>query len=172
MISISKYNIYKKDDIAVILSSDNFRCPVCGCREYHVHGTCLRKVRTFNGVQQFRLRVLACNHCGRTHRELPADIVPYKRFSADCIASIALANRPSAVQNSVRNNFMDCEYTTWLRIKVWLDWLIQQFKNIEKSYSPTFNNCLPSQFTVLLKELVSAVVNSNQWNLTEQHRSA
>lgn len=59
-------------------------CPLCG-RALGVRGTCRRKVYTMRGAYILQLRVLYCCECGRTHRELPYFLIPYKRYSVNAI---------------------------------------------------------------------------------------
>lgn len=59
-------------------------CPLCG-GALGVRGTCRRKVYTMRGTYILQLRVLYCCECGRTHRELPYFLIPYKRYSTNAI---------------------------------------------------------------------------------------
>lgn len=66
-------------------------CPDCG-QKMKVHGTCKRNVRTAQDPdgKQYRLRVLICRPCGKTHRELPDFVVPHKGYSYDYMVAVAM----------------------------------------------------------------------------------
>ena len=66
-------------------------CPDCG-QKMKVHGTCKRNVRTAQDPdgKQYKLRVLICKPCGKTHRELPDFVVPHKGYSYDYMVAVAI----------------------------------------------------------------------------------
>ena len=129
-----------------------------------VHGTCIRKLRKRYEDQTFRLRVMECSVCGRTHRELPDEFVPYKRMDADLLRIIAEAPRSEQV--------LVAEASTWSRVRVWLRWFL--------AYAAHVLNAMLEQYTAFatipsgetarrrLTYFVRLVVNSGNWI---QHRS-
>lgn len=172
MICISNYEANDEGNVTVITGIEDFVCPVCGCNNYEIHGTCHWKVRSAEGTKQYRLRVLRCTRCGKTHRELPAGIVPYKRLCAESLIGIAEAD-PLA-QNKALNDddFVDFETSTWRRIRRWLSWFLRYAQFIAESLRisglqiPTVapGKTLSEQ----LVYFVRLVVNSGNW---QQHRS-
>ena len=59
-------------------------CPRCG-ETLGVHGTYTRNVEPLDkpAPERYTFRVLECRPCMRTHREIPAWLIPYKRFSVE-----------------------------------------------------------------------------------------
>ena len=60
------------------------RCPRCG-ETLGVHGTYTRNVEFLDKAipEIFTFRVLECRLCKKTHREIPAWLIPYKRMSVE-----------------------------------------------------------------------------------------
>lgn len=161
---ITHGNRYRKHGIVIFTGSENICCPVCG-GSLKVRGTCRRRLITKDGTETYRLRVLECRNCGRSHRELPSEIVPYKRHSAGMMESIATSG-PGKHEEIT-------DYSTWRRITLWVIWFFQYAQNIVEglkaiaTYSQTEfpgNLSCPS-----LKYFVRIVVNSGNWI---QHRTA
>ena len=129
-----------------------------------VHGTCIRKLRKRNEDQTFRLRVMECSVCGRTHRELPEEFVPYKRMDAELLCAIAEAPRCEQV--------LVAEASTWSCVHVWMRWFL--------AYAVEVMNAMLEQYTAFatipsdetasrrLTYYVRLVANSGNWI---QHRS-
>ncbi len=67
---------------------------------------------TRDGPETHRLRVMKCRSCGRTHRELPDEIIPYKRYSVEMVESIA-ASEPGNHEDLT-------DHSTWRRITLWV----------------------------------------------------
>ena len=173
MISISKYTTCFEDNLTVITGTEDFVCPICGCNDYEIHGTCHRKVRSTEGIKLFRLRVLRCSHCGKTHRELPAGIVPYKRLCAESLVGIAEADPFAQAATLNDEDFVDYETSTWRRIRKWLRWFLQYAQFVAESLR-TGGLQIPAELPgkALSEQLiyfVRLVVNSGNWL---QHRSA
>lgn len=146
----------------VIIGKESGCCPICGGM-LRVHGTCVRKVRHADRVYQCRLRVMECRVCGKTHRELPEGIVPYKRLSLDSLCEIAEAPEDRYC----------CETSTWLRVKAWVKWFLWYAENILQGLhvsGPAFAAIRPGgTLRRQLTHFVRLVVNSGNWL---QHRSA
>lgn len=87
MLSVTDFTEDSKENIVVVRGKKDIPCPVCD-GFLMVHGTCIRKVRMADTVKVYRLRVMECADCHRTHRELPDFIVPYKRYSTEAIIDI------------------------------------------------------------------------------------
>lgn len=119
MIIITQYGYKRKGGRIKILSYEDSCCPICGGR-LKVHGTCNRKAWTpadnsdnSDIVQvEYSLRILECTQCGKTHRELPNELVPYKRYSLSLICE------------EVEEQNYTCDTSTMLRLKLWLNWFI------------------------------------------------
>lgn len=88
-------------------------CPCCRGR-LMVQGSCIRKVRDMERVRIFRLRVMKCGSCGRTHRELPYFIVPYKRYGLNTICEIVCSEPGKQA----------CPASTRWHLLKWLAWVI------------------------------------------------
>ena len=103
--------IEHKKGIVVVRGLRNGTCPLCG-GTLGVRGTCRRKVYTMRGAYILQLRVLYCCECGRTHRELPYFLIPYKRYSANAIYDILFPI----------NGAYECETSTQCRLWHWWRW--------------------------------------------------
>lgn len=162
MISISRFELSRNGDKSHIFSKEESTCPICG-GSLKVHGTCTRKVRHGDHTYQYHLRVLKCCCCGKTHRELPAGIVPYKRYGLDSLCEIAEATETQHT----------CETSTWLRIRFWLAWFLWYAQNIMDGLIAAGH--LPAAFhpgrslRQRTASFVRLVANSGNW---VQHRSA
>ena len=162
MISVAHYKVSRNNGRTEVVGKESLCCPICGCK-LRVHGTCMRKVRCTNGVEILRLRVMYCHSCGKTHRELPEIIVPYKRNSVNLLCEIAEAPEDS----------YPCETSTWLRTKAWIAWFLWYARNVWRGMCVSN----PSLVTIevggslrrQLMHFVRLVVNSGNW---VQHRSA
>ena len=119
MISIAQYELSCNGDTTKILSKESSLCPICG-GALKVHGTCTRKVRYGDCIHKYHLRVLKCQCCGKTHRELPDSLIPYKRYGVEAFCEIAESTEARHT----------CETSTWLRIRSWLAWFICYAQNI------------------------------------------
>ena len=112
---------------------------------------------------QIHLRVMECRHCGKTHRELPEGLVPYKRHDLNSLCEIAEATETQHT----------CETSTWLRIRFWLAWFLWYAQNVldglitAGQMSATFSP--GHSLRRRTASFVRLVVNSGNW---EQHRSA
>ena len=165
MISVAQGTEYRKGEIIIFTGTENIPCPVCG-GHLRVHGTCTRKLRRRDGTDVYRLRVMECKSCGKTHRELPEGIVPYKRMDAERLSDITEA--------AEEKDLGDAETSTWKRVKEWVLWFLEYALKVLKSLQtllgaefPTVSSddCLSRR----LKYFVRLVVNSGNWI---QHRSA
>ena len=156
MISITDYTSLCKGDITIITGSGESVCPICGGM-MTVRGTCIRKVRSEGGVRKLRLRVMKCRVCQKTHREIPKDIIPYKRTSLTEYCEIVEAGA---------NNY-PCETSTWQRMKLWLSWFIAFAQSVERSLVCSGLLTMTRRPVGSLKEqtayFVRLVVNSGNW---------
>ena len=129
-----------------------------------MHGTCFRKLRTDDGTKLYRLRVMECRECGKTHRELPENIVPYKRNDISRISAIA--------QATCENHLSAAETSTWKRIVIWCKWFLDYARCIIDSLNEQNHQRSVGEpsggFETRLSYLVRLVVNSGNWI---QHRS-
>jgi len=135
-------------------------CPYCNGKLY-VRGTCRRKVRDAEDqCTVLRLRVLACRNCGKTHRELPEGVIPYKRYGSDAICKMKehpekCFTEPCSIQRII----------AWLSgflsfAEKYLEGLKQEgFETPELVGCPLYRR---------LNYFVRIIVNSGEW---KQHRS-
>lgn len=162
MISVARFEISCNGGLIEIHSTEPSVCPICG-GPLKVHGTCTRKVRMGEKIHLFYLRVMECRCCGKTHRELPDGIVPYKRHGLDSLCEIAESSETEHT----------CETSTWLRIRSWLAWFLWYAQNIADGL--VVAGLLPTAFQLgrslrrRTAGFVRLVVNSGNW---VQHRSA
>ena len=68
---------------------------------------------------------MECKKCGKTHRELPEGIVPYKRMEAERLSGISEA--------SSEKELGDVESTTWKRVQDWVLWFLQYALDVLRS---------------------------------------
>ena len=90
MVSQQEYSPYKKAGRIYAYGNNMPCCPDCG-RRRKVHGTYERKLRTLrypDGIQHV-MRVLDCEPCRTSHREVPDFIVPRKSYSYDYMCAVA-----------------------------------------------------------------------------------
>ena len=105
----NKYSMIFESGIYVIRGSKEKICPICNGK-LDVHGTCSRRMRTLSGRVMLRLRVMRCGSCGKTHRELPPFLVPFKRYSMEAICDIACSEPGKQV----------CPASTRMHLLKWL----------------------------------------------------
>ena len=64
------------------------RCPDCG-GQTHYYDSVKRKLRLEYGKTTFTyLKRYKCINCGRIHRLLPADILPFKHYKAEIVFGV------------------------------------------------------------------------------------
>ena len=156
MLSVSSFNQHCKGNIITVRGKSDIPCPVCS-GFLKVHGTCIRKVRLIDATRVYRLRVMECTNCHRTHRELPDFIVPYKRYGTEAIIDIVELPTDQCV----------CETSTQEQLKLWIAWFFLYAQNVFESQKlilgvltkPDSNSKIE-----LLKYYVRLVVNSNFWS--------
>ena len=113
MVSLSRFKKIHKGDLIIIVAQEILSCPCCE-GDLFVRGTCHRKAINSAGTRYaYRLRVLQCRNCQRTHRELPEPLVPYKRYDGEAI--LFIENTPSQAP---------CDFRTVELIQNWLEWFI------------------------------------------------
>ena len=160
MVIVTRFLQYCKGKICYITGMEGVPCPVCGGRLF-VHGTCRRGMKDeTEQVRELRLRVLECENCGRTHREIPDMLVPYKRYSAQAICAMKETPEACVAEPNVRQ-----------RILLWLTWLFCYARHIAEGLTLVgLKAAEPSGDSLIarLKHFVRLVVNSGFW---PQHRS-
>ncbi len=164
MISVTQGIAYRKGEIVIFTGNETIPCPVCA-GHLKVRETCERKVSGREGTQTCRLRVMECGNCGKTHRELPSFIVPYKRMDADILSEVAEANREEHLEKA--------ESSAWRRVKAWIIWFLQYAGNVLEGLRiamPDFPTIPDGEaLNRRLAYAVRLVANSGNW---VQHRSA
>lgn len=116
-------------------------------------------------MEVYRLRVMECKECGKTHRELPEWIVPYKRMDVELLSVISEVAEERCLGET--------EAGTWRRVKAWVAWFLAYALNVLKSVQVTLGRGFPTipsgdSLHRKLAYFVRLVVNSGQW---AQHRS-
>ena len=157
------------EDVIHLKGKETVPCPICGGR-LKVHGSCRRKLQIASkDTVIYHLRVMKCCECGKTHRELPDGVVPYKRMSSDFFTEIATAPAESCLTGQVLE---DVESSTWRRVTAWMRWFLQYVRSVIAivglpPLSATF--CTSDMTAGQTEHFVRLVVNSGFWT---QHRSA
>lgn len=159
MIIANGYEYYK-DGIIYFTGWEEIPCPECGGK-LHVRGTCGRKLRRKNNsVKVYRLRVMECGKCGKTHRELPGNIIPYRRMDLESVSELA--------QISHAGNLNDSEASVWRRVKAWVFWFLDYAGKLS-GHPDAINERFTHKICEHLKDFVKFTVNAGKWI---QHRSA
>lgn len=148
---------YNQNGTLIYTGSGTIPCPLCGGKLV-VHGTCIRKYYNEESFTEARLRVMECKVCGKTHRELPAGTVPYKRMNAERLDMIA--REPQETHLWVANS------CTWYRTRRWRDWFVAYGKGVLASLGVPGENEIDANNADLVF-LITAVTNSGKWI---QHR--
>ena len=164
MISVAQGTEYRKGNIIIFTGTEEIPCPVCGGK-LRVHGTCTRKLHRKDGAETYRLRVMECKKCGKTHRELPGWIVPYKRLDVEMLGSIA--------EDTGKGETEYPDISTWERIKEWVNWFLsyalQILDGLRVSLGKTLSTIpVGASLSRQLAYYVRLVANSGNWI---QHRS-
>ena len=157
MVSLTHFKTERKGDLIVIISQEIIPCPYCE-GDLFVRGTCRRQAINSAGLKDhYRLRVLQCRNCRKTHRELPAPLVPYKRYDGEAITYIE--NAPSDAPCCIRSVTL---------ILGWLDWFISYANHVSESLSLMLSVPLPKTSGIVqlsdFMSLVRIVVNSGNWS--------
>ena len=150
-------------EIIVFTGTEVVPCPVCSGR-LKLHGTCMRKLQEADGTVLYRLRVLECTECGKTHRELPPWIIPFKRMALDVLNDIS---------ESDNANLEIAESSTWYRIKAWVAWFLGYAMHVLQALLVSDQSIQTIPTGAAQREKlaysVRVVANSGRWI---QHRSA
>ena len=99
-----------------------------------------------------KIRRLKCVKCRQIHHELPDCIVPYKRHSAEIIETII----------SGGSEEVPCDNRTIQRIVRWWSIMLPYYINILKSLTEKYQ--IKFHEPPIFRELIRAVVNTNNWN--------
>ena len=156
MISITEYTSLCKGNFIIITGPSESFCPICG-GELNVRGTCIRKVRKEGTTQSLRLRVMKCRNCQKTHREIPDDIIPYKRTGLTNFCEIAEAEATDYPSDT----------STWQRMKRWLSWFLAFARSVERGLvcfgllATTMDTGNPLRVQTVY--FVRLVINSGNW---------
>lgn len=126
MLMICKYEeIHKGRRLFFIFSLETHCCPYCGGK-LNVKDYRKRKWRTIYGKTIiYILRRLRCCQCKKLHTELPAKLLPYRRYEAKAIES-TITGKDAACVASLRTK------------KRWKHW----FKNFWKIFVLFFICCV------------------------------
>ncbi len=183
MISVSRFTCLCKDDagkkLVIITGLEDVPCPNCGGTLF-VHGTCRRWLKLISRRVLLRLRVFQCRNCHKTHRELPDDIIPCKRYSASALSTACHAidiadavddtdfgespvlQSPGVPAEDVRV----CDPVIRKRIKDWLFCFFAYARIILHTTQRRENTKESSPLCLLyfrLKQYTHALVNQGKW---------
>lgn len=114
-----------------------------------MRNTCHRKLRREEECRIYRLRVMICTTCGKTHRELPQWIIPYKRMDAALYCKIAQTPRERHLEVADTN--------TWTRVQKWIRWFLLEMQAVRQANMSSHD----------WMEEIQRMVNSGKW---VQHR--
>ena len=145
-----------------VRSNEIVFCPVCGAK-LSVVGSRKRKLKCDDGkTKKLIVRRLRCDRCNKIHHELPDCVVPYKRYSADVISEVVMADNESDTSFSG-------ETSTFLRLRTWFSLLRNYLSRIREllkmRFSVDISNVNPATVGGL-KSIVRLLVNSNLWPQT------
>jgi len=130
-------------------------CPICGERLI-IRGERQRKmIDNKESKVTLVIRRLKCEKCKRIHHELPECIVPYKRHCAETIEAIVTGKTEEA----------PCSDATIRRILQWWKIAAAYYLNILKTLSEKYR--IEFHEPLLFKEIIRAVVNTNNWLSTK-----
>lgn len=172
MVIIKDYSLDRKSnsEILYVKSFETVPCPYCS-GVLMVSGSRNRQLVESDGFKvTLRIRVLQCDNCERTHRELPDVIIPYKRYSSEAIEEILTEEETETGLDEY-----PCEQRTAVRIKLWFYLLSSYFEAtiyaLQELYKIKLPLILPfyplsAQPAGWLKHLVRTVVNSSRWRQT------
>lgn len=154
LISVAYGIEYYKNGVIIFTGQEKVDCPNCG-GGLQVRNTCHRKLRTHQGTRVYRLRVMKCTKCGKSHRELPQWIVPYKRMDAASLVNLAQTPRKTHLHQASTN--------TWKRVRRWMAWFLRYTRK-RFGKAPA---ALPKLKLQKFLSLVQRAVNIGGW---VQHR--
>lgn len=99
----------------VMITTEDGRCPRCGCTKLKYLDKVSRILRTNNGVKtRIKLRRFRCMTCGAIHRELPSNLLPYKQYDAKIIFGV--------IEGRITSNTLGYEdYPCEMTMHRWLD---------------------------------------------------
>ena len=152
---------------------EDLPCPYCGGNLF-VHGTCKRYLKATGRKATLRLRVMECERCRKTHREMPKGLVPYRRYSAEMLCAIYSGQLTESKEDSSSiDTFISsdkdeyasdawiCDVSVRQRIIKWLSWFLAFAENMRdiSSDGTFFSDSICSK----LKYYVRIIVNSGKW---------
>lgn len=71
-----------------MIRMNDTNCPACGGKLIF-YDNVKRALRTKNRITNYiDIRRLRCTECKRVHRELPEDVLPYKRYEAEVVYGV------------------------------------------------------------------------------------
>ena len=114
MISVAQGTEYRKGEIIIYTGAEEIPCPVCG-GHLRVHGTCMHKLRRKDDTNMYRLRVMECKSCGKTHRELPEGIALCKRMDAEQLINFSKVEEEDGLEGT--EDMENTEGSTWKRVR-------------------------------------------------------
>ena len=139
------------EGIFVISGTEPLSCPICG-GDLAAYDRKTRKMNTrSSGITVLLLRRLRCRHCKKLHTELPDLLVPYKRYSRECIEDVLAQSRAGEPDDERTRS----KIRRWYRqIRSYLDGIWKRL------VTQTFAS--PKKIPNFL-EMVTAAVNSGFW---------
>ena len=158
IIIITKYKLeYNQEEcIAYVRADEDVVCPICGNGAMKQKGRRKRNVRTSDGIKQkLSVRHLKCKGCGKTHRELPDIVVPYKQECAETIEKVINGDTAE----------VGCEDSTINRIKAWWSNIMPYIRSVLLSIREKHSIAieLGEMGGIKLRQIVRALVNTHLW---------
>lgn len=98
----------------IIIVGNTLTCPDCGGKLKY-YDSVKRIVRIKGGkVRRIKIRRLICTNCGKSHRELPERILPYKQYEAEIINGV--------IQGTISSDDLEYEdFPCEMTMKRWKD---------------------------------------------------
>ena len=141
-----------KADYFFVRSKESVNCPICG-EKLTVRGERKRKIKDESGEKRtLIIRRMKCVKCGKIHHELPDMVIPYKRYSAEVVEAVITGGKKAEVV---------CEEGTIRRVIQWWRLMLPYYINVLKSLTEKYQ--IQFHEPPLFREIIRAVVNSNNW---------
>ena len=141
-----------KADFCFVRGKESGNCPICG-EPLRVRGERKRKIKDEEGEKRtLIIRRMKCVKCRKIHHELPDCVIPYKRYSAEAVEAVISGGKKAEVV---------CEDGTIRRLIQWWRLMLPYYINVTKTLTEKYQ--IQFHEPPLLKEIIRAVVNSNNW---------
>lgn len=152
-----------------VRSKEQSFCPCCG-GPLKCIGSRTRKYYDSLGCKTLRIRRLRCESCSKVHHELPDILIPFKRYSNNCIESVVMDGKNAPVP---------ADESTILRWRSWFRESVLHFTGCLTSIAIKLGRRPDDSYEQLsllqrlwhyvgdaknwLVRVVRSIVNSNNW---------